>query len=93
MDSRERDIRTGKLDERRAEERHKALKGARIIFNSGYGAMECLVRNQSEHGARLVFGDVAAVPNHFAIYVSGTQQRQNASVQWRYGDQVGIKVA
>ncbi len=87
------DPRTGEAIERRGAERRKVLKGARILFNSGYGALECLVRNQSEHGAKLVFGDTAAVPNHFSISFSGGKERQEATVRWRSTDSVGITLA
>lgn len=93
MDTRQRDFRTGELEERRAEERHKALKGARILFNSGYGALECIVRNLSHGGARLEFGDSAAVPSRFSIYLNESGERHEAAVQWRLGGAVGVSIA
>ena len=54
--------------ERRAEIRRKALKGGLVAFNKGYSAYECVVRNVSQHGARLVFADIAAVPHEKDIF-------------------------
>ena len=33
--------------------RVRALKGAQIVFNSGNSTLDCVIRNTSEHGARL----------------------------------------
>lgn len=76
-------------EERRAALRRRMLKGAVIRFNNGYGALECVVRNWSELGANLAFGDTAAVPRRFAIRISGEEARE-AEARWRTPTSVGI---
>jgi hypothetical protein len=78
-------------NERRGEIRRKALKSAKLAFNNGYGAMECVVRNISSGGARLTFGYAAGVPSHFAIRISDDPQSRDAVVRWRMGHMVGIE--
>jgi hypothetical protein len=78
------------LLERRTAPRHRVLKGGIIHFNRGYGALECVVRNLSEDGARLAFGDTTAVPNHFQLKVAGEMQSREAEVRWRLPLAVGI---
>ncbi len=78
------------FEERRKEPRRRVLKGATLSFNRGYGALECVVRNQSEHGARLVFGDASAVPPAFELIVNGDALRRQASVRWRSANDVGV---
>jgi hypothetical protein len=77
--------------ERRAAPRHKVLKGATLRFNRGYGALECRVRNLSDTGARLAFGETAAVPPHFEFHLSGSDKPVPASVRWRGLEDVGIE--
>src|SRR5690606_42159974 len=56
-------------DERRGAHRQRIFKGGVLRFNRGYGALECVVRDVSERGALLVFGDTAAVPSQFDLRV------------------------
>lgn len=77
-------------DERRHEHRLKALKGATIRFNKGYGALHCVIRDLTEDGALLVFGDTTGVPSVFDIEIAGSDQKKRARVRWRRPDKVGI---
>lgn len=77
--------------ERRAEVRRRVLKGATLRFNKGYGAMECVVRNQSMGGALLVFGDTSGVPGLFDLAIAGEAPRP-ARVRWRGLAQVGVSL-
>ncbi len=79
--------------ERRAAARHKVLKGATLRFNRGYGALECRVRNLSDTGARLAFGETAAVPSEFDFWLSGVDKPRAATVRWRGLEDVGIEFA
>jgi hypothetical protein len=69
------------------------LKGAIIYFNKGYGALECVVRNRSENGARLAFGETTAVPPAFDLKIAGSDAVCAASVRWRTPDSVGVSLA
>lgn len=78
------------FEDRRAEPRMRALKGATLSFNRGYGALECVVRNLSGRGARLSFGDTSAVPPNFTLRLSGEDKGRAAVVRWRTMRDVGI---
>jgi hypothetical protein len=79
--------------ERRSQPRHRVLKGAIIRFNKGYGAFECVVRNLSENGAKLTFGETSAVPVAFELKTAGDEQIHEARVRWRSPDSVGVSFA
>ena len=81
------------FEERRGEMRRRAFKGATLTFNGGYGAFECVVRNISEGGARLTFGDASAVPSRFDLAISGEGRSRAAVVRWRSLTDVGIAFA
>jgi len=78
------------IAERRAVSRHRVFKGATLSFNGGYGAMECVVRNVSDLGALLRFGDATGVPPGFDLHISGEIQIRPAHVRWRRGQDVGV---
>jgi len=77
--------------DRRGSPRHRVLKGATLRFNKGFGAMECVVRNQSADGALLVFGETTGVPNYFDLSIAGDAVRP-AQVRWRSMTGVGVEL-
>lgn len=76
--------------ERRGSPRHKVLKGGALFFNKGYGAMECQIRNLSDGGALLAFGDGSGVPPLFDLRVGGEAGHRHAKVRWRGMTRVGV---
>lgn len=82
---------TARDTERRAATRLRALKGAHIRFNKGYGAYEAVVRDMGEAGARLRFGDVIELPTLFEIRIGADGEYRSARVQWRRGLETGIR--
>jgi hypothetical protein len=77
--------------DRRMAPRHRVLKGAKLSFNRGFGAFECVVRNLSEEGARLSFGETFAVPAAFDIVISGDTESRPAHVCWRATNAIGVQ--
>lgn len=80
-------------DERRSQPRRRVLKGAIVRFNRGYGAFECVVRNLSENGAKLTFGETSAVPAAFELKIAGEDRIRDARVRWRTQDSIGVSFA
>jgi hypothetical protein len=78
------------FNERRADGRPRSLKGGLLRFNRGYGTMECVVRDFSDAGARLVFGEAVAVPARFELRIGTDGAWRPALVRWRRDDQVGV---
>ncbi len=77
--------------ERRAERRKRVLKGATITFNRGYGALQCVVRNMTENGAMLAFGETAGIPAKFDIRLGEDGELRKARICWRRPELVGIE--
>jgi hypothetical protein len=48
------------FDERRASPRQRRLNGAKIVFNNNSSVIDCIVRDLSPHGARLVVPALSA---------------------------------
>ncbi|MBS3650600.1 PilZ domain-containing protein [Pseudaminobacter sp. 19-2017] len=76
--------------DRRETTRRRVLKGARLSFNRGYAVFECVVRNMSDCGARLSFGDSTAVPGRFELLITDEDYSRTAIVRWRSMNALGV---
>ena len=81
------------MSERRRASRSKSFLRGRILFNNRQSGVDCLVRDFSEQGARLIFSDTAGVPGIVDLYIPHKDQFLRAHVQWRRGDEVGVTFA
>ena len=77
--------------ERRGAIRRRVLKGATIAFNNGYSSFECVVKNQSERGAKLSFAETFALPRTFLLMISG-EERVRAEIRWSSMTDVGVEL-
>jgi hypothetical protein len=78
------------MAERRNATRHKSLLRGCIYFNHRRSATDCLIRDISESGARLVFSAAVAIPDVVDLYIPQKEQTLRARVQWRHGEEVGV---
>lgn len=77
--------------ERRSTIRRRVLKGAIVSFNQGYSTFECVVRNVSDDGARLSFGETFALPNQFWLTIA-EQAPRKVEIRWRTLTAVGVSL-
>jgi hypothetical protein len=77
------------MSERRNTARKKSFLRGSILFNNRRSAVDCLIRDFSEHGAKLVFADTG-VPDVIDLYIPHKDQTLRAHVQWRHGDEAGV---
>lgn len=78
------------MTERRRSHRKKSFLRGRIYFNNHLSSVDCLVRDISEKGARLIFSDSVAVPDGFDLHIPQKDQTLHARAQWRHGEEMGI---
>ncbi len=78
------------MAERRRTPRQKSFLRGCIYFNKRRGAVECLIRDLSEQGARVIFSDAVSVPDMVELYIPQKEQTLRAHVQWRRGDEAGL---
>jgi hypothetical protein len=76
--------------ERRTDLRRRVLKGATLSFNRGYSSFECVVRNQSERGAKLSLAETFALPSTFRLAIAGKSEARMARIIWRKPDEMGV---
>ena len=81
------------MEERRRVPRQKSLLRGRIYFNNRNSTAECMVRDISTHGARLIFTDEVTLPDVVELYIPQKDQTYRAHIVWRHADESGIAFA
>lgn len=76
--------------ERRRSTRQKSFLRGCIYFNNRRSAVDCLIRDISENGARLLFSDAISIPDAIELYIPQKEQTLRAVVQRRHGAEVGV---
>ncbi|MDE2385471.1 MAG: PilZ domain-containing protein [Alphaproteobacteria bacterium] len=66
------------------------LKGAKIVSLNNWTLIDCVIRDMSETGARLICKDPVAVANEFRLLIPNDNTICSARVVWRREDQIGI---
>ena len=74
--------------ERRQSPRQKAFLKGRI--NNGLGDVDCLIRDLSATGAKLMFSGGITMPPVIDLHIPMKKQSMRAQVQWRNGDEMGV---
>lgn len=69
--------------ERRAETRQRTYLGGQVVFNRRQSIQDCLIRNLTESGARLVFSFPAMIPASFELVINRGGESRLAQVRWR----------
>jgi hypothetical protein len=76
-------------ENKRTAERRRSFKGAQISFGGLTAAIDCVVRNYSETGARLMVESQLGVPDRFELVREGAPKRK-CHVVWRQGSELGV---
>ncbi|EKF20860.1 hypothetical protein [Nitratireductor pacificus] len=76
--------------ERRGALRRRVLKGARLRWKDGFCTLAGTMRDQSETGARIRFGDICAVPADFMLEIAGGGKPRRARIRWRSLTEIGV---
>lgn len=78
------------MGERRRSLRQKSFLRGTVYFNKRRNAFDCLIRDFSSRGARIIFSDTVSVPDMVDLYIPQKEQTVRAHVQWRHGDEIGL---
>lgn len=78
------------MKDRRLSARKRSFLQGRVYYNHRRSSVDCLVRDISEHGAKLVFGEAVAVPDAIELYLPGKEELHRVVVQWRKGTEMGV---
>ena len=79
--------------ERRRVARQKSFLRGMVYFNDRRSVLDCLVRDISPYGARLIFSDAVGTPDVLDLHIPQKEQTLRAHVIWRHGREVGVAFA
>src|SRR5260370_28675370 len=79
--------------ERRRIARQKSFLRGMIYFNDRRNAVDCLIRDISPYGARLIFSDAVTTPDVLELYIPQKEQTLRVHAIWRHGQEVGVAFA
>lgn len=77
------------MSRKRAKERQRVLKSAKISFNRG-GIIDCTIRDISEDGACLRVASALGIPAFFELILDD-KSRRACNVKWRKETQIGVE--
>ena len=78
------------MKERRGVSRQKSFLQGRIFFNNRRTSYDCLIRDFSEHGAKLKFSSSLATPDAVELFIPAKEESYRAKVIWRNADEIGV---
>jgi len=64
-----------------------------IQFNNGRNSADCLIRDITTFGARLVCSDAVTTPDVIDVYIPQKEQTFRAHVIWRHAQEMGVSFA
>src|SRR4029078_13471884 len=73
--------------------RNKSFLRGMIYFNNRRNVVDCLIRDISPYGARLIFSDSVTTPDVLELYIPKKEQTLRVQVIWRHGQEVGVAFA
>lgn len=76
--------------ERRRVTRQKSFLRGMVYFNNRRSVADCLIRDISPLGARLVFSDAVSTPDALDLYIPQKEQTLRTQVIWRQGQEAGV---
>ena len=78
------------MDERRTSHRKKSFLRGTVYYNNRQSSVDCVVRDLSDHGARLEFGALTSLPDTVELHVPARGQTRRAEIRWRTDQEVGV---
>ncbi len=81
------------MQERRRVHRGRTYLGGQVAFNDRCSVMDCLIRNMSRNGAKLVFDSTLVIPSEFDVMVRRGGESRRASIVWRAEWEMGVTFA
>jgi len=78
------------MSERRRNRRLKSFLRGFVYFDKKRGALDCIIRDFNETGARIIFSENVTIPNVINLHLPQKDQTLRAKVTWRRGDEIGL---
>lgn len=70
--------------------RRRAFIAAKIVYQNGAVAVDCVIRNISATGAKIDVSESIVLPSHFDIVIPQKNVSHRAELRWRHGGETGV---
>jgi hypothetical protein len=77
--------------ERRQSIRLRSILGGVMSYNERRSTMDCVVRNFSPDGAKIVFSNPTPIPNDFDLEIRQKERTFRARAVWRSETEAGVR--
>ena len=71
--------------------RMRTLIAAKISFNNGQSTLDCLIRNLSDTGAKLIVSAAIALADSFDLLIPQKSVTRRVRIVWRRGEEMGVR--
>jgi hypothetical protein len=78
------------MPERRSSKRVRVHLEGRVVCDTSSLSVECIIRDISSTGARLVFPCLGEIPLEFVLQIPGTDAASKGRLVWSTGQENGI---
>jgi hypothetical protein len=78
------------MDDRRRSKRLKSFLQGLVYIDKRRGAMNCVIRDLSDMGARMILSETVAIPDIVSLHIPQKDETYRARVKWRHGDEIGL---
>lgn len=78
------------MNDNRGSQRHRTLKGGKIVFNDGFSTYDCTIRNLSDTGAKLMVASLVGVPQRFLLALDDGR-RFECEMAWHREGEIGVR--
>src|SRR4051795_11394150 len=77
--------------DQRVAPRMRTLIAAKISFNNGQSTLDCLIRNLSDTGAKLIVSAAVTLLECFDLLIPQKSVTRRARIVWRRGEAMGVR--
>lgn len=70
--------------------RTRSFKSGRIIYSDRIKTLDCIIKNMSDDGAKLVLSIPENLPDAFSVRFNDGKER-NCAVRWRIMNEIGVQ--
>jgi len=81
------------MAEQRKEQRTPAYLGGRIISDRRRAPVDCIVRNISGAGAKLIVKSTTLLPEEFDLHIPKQDRECRVRARWRGAKEIGVEIA
>lgn len=79
------------MEQKRRSPRIRTLLRARLVYQNGDCSVECVVRNISDHGAKIGVTTSLTLPDQMDLIIPQKGMNQRVRVCWRHADEMGVE--